>query len=268
MVESVIKLVEDYRVLNLSQVVNYDKFNHYAITHHSTVIEGSSLTSIETDLLLEQDITPKGKPLTHSLMTKDHYIALLFVLEKAKAKTSITVDLVKAINALVLKHTGAVYNTILGVVDSTKGEFRLGNVRVGNRYFANYSKVPKLTENLCTILNQRLNEATTLEVQLLLSFQAHFDFVSIHPFYDGNGRTARLLMNYIQTYFGLPLGIVFKEDKEDYIKALEQTRKKEDIAFFHNFMLKQYQKYLQSEIDNYQQAINPPKSGRKFSLVF
>jgi Fic family protein len=49
--------------------------------------------------------------------------------------------------------------------------------------------------------------------QLELSFAAHFNHVTIHPFYDSNGRTSRLLMNFIQQFSSLPLAIVFKEDK-------------------------------------------------------
>ena len=55
-----------------------------------------------------------------------------------------------------------------------------------------------------------MEQELTVEEKLQLSFSTHFDLVSIHPFYDGNGRTSRLLMNFIQQYFHLPLAIVYK----------------------------------------------------------
>lgn len=100
---------------------------------------------------------------------------------------------------------------------------------------------------------------------LNLSFDAHFDLVTVHPFYDGNGRTSRLLMNYLQQRNNLPLGLVFKEDKTDYFEALIETRKQEDI--FRGFMHAQYQKLLIQEIDKFKE-VQKPLPGRTFSLIF
>jgi Fic family protein len=72
--------------------------------------------------------------------------------------------------------------------------------------------------------------------------------VSIHPFADGNGRISRLIMNYVQHYYNLPLSNVFKEDKADYYKALTDTRKDENLDIFRTFMLNQYKKMLDIEI--------------------
>ena len=88
-------------------------------------------------------------------------------------------------------------------------------------------------------------------VQLALAFDAHFELVSIHPFYDGNGWTSRLLMNFIQQYFGLPLTIVFSEDKAEYFDALEAARDKEDQAIFRKFMFGQFEKQLEQEIQKF-----------------
>ncbi|MEM9885562.1 MAG: Fic family protein [Bacteroidota bacterium] len=245
------KLIQIYQSLNLNEVIDHEKFSHYAITHHSTNLEGSTLTETETQLLLDEGRTPKGKPLTHSLMAKDHYDALLFLLEGAKEKKTIDVAFIQDINARVLKNTGAVYNTSLGTIDSSKGEFRKSNVRAGNRYFVNYAKVPEYTEQFTLQLVQKLQTMDTVEEQLLLSFEAHFDLVSIHPLYDGNGRSSRLLMNFIQAYFGLPLAIVFTEDKVDYFDALEAARKQDNKKPFYDFIQSQYEKHLGAEIKRF-----------------
>lgn len=95
-----------------------------------------------------------------------------------------------------------------------------------------------------------------------------------HPFYDGNGRTSRLLMHYIQAYYGLPPAIVFKEDKADYYDvALQETRKQENMEIFYTFMFDQYRKHLEQEITSYTQAMSHktiPKKGKGngYSLFF
>jgi len=103
---------------------------------------------------------------------------------------------------------------------------------------------------------------------LEICFDAHFDLVSIHPFYDGNGRTSRLLMNYLQAYFNLPLSIVFKEDKTSYFEVLQQIRKEENIELFREFMLGQYSKYLQVEIEKFQSLDKPEAKEKGYSFVF
>ena len=68
MLDDISILLGRYKALNLQDVLYHERFNEYAIVHHSSSIEGSTLTEVETRLLLEEDITPKGKPLTHIMM--------------------------------------------------------------------------------------------------------------------------------------------------------------------------------------------------------
>jgi Fic family protein len=262
-----LELIAQFNDLGLSKNFDFDKFNHFAIVHHSSTIEGSTLTEVETQLLLDENLTPKGKPLDHSLMVSDHYNALNFVLEPANLSRKLSVQFIQEINAQVLKRTGQIASTILGTVDASKGELRKSNVSVGNSYPVNYDKVEKLLTRLCDQLNENLaRPGTTLE-RLDLSFDAHFDLVTLHPFYDGNGRTSRLLMNYLQQRSNLPLGLVFLEDKVDYFEALIATRQKEDLQIFRNFMHMQYQKLLVQEINKFKE-IQKPLRGRGFSMIF
>lgn len=265
---TVISLLEKFQSLNLSAIIDFDKFNDYAITHHSTTIEGSTLTENETRLLLDEGITPAGKPLMHSLMVQDHYNALLFITQKAKETTAVTPEFIQQINAAVMKQTGTIYQTVFGELDGSKGVFRKGNVSAGSSYFVGYEKVEALVTKLCIGITNNIKTAYTVTDKLNICFDAHFDLVTIHPFYDGNGRTSRLLMNYLQLYFNLPLSIVFKEDKAAYFDALQQTRKEEDINIFRYFMYAQYTKYLQQEIDKFEQAIKNGGKGKGYSFVF
>ena len=265
---TIISLIDKFQSLNLSAIIDFDKFNSYAITHHSTTIEGSTLTETETRLLLDEGITPAGKPLLHSLMVQDHYNALLFITKKAKEKTGITPEFIQQINAAVMKQTGSIYQTVFGELDAGKGVFRKGNVSAGNTYFVGYEKVESLVKKLCDEVNKKIIAASTTIEKLNICFDAHFDLVTIHPFYDGNGRTSRLLMNYLQLFFNLPLSIVFKEDKAVYFEALQQTRKEEDITIFQKFMYGQYAKYLQLEIEKFEQLGKGSGKNKGYSFVF
>lgn len=262
-------LIQEYKNLNLHDVINYDRFNEFAVTHHSTAIEGSTLSLQDVQLLINDGLTPAGKPFIHALMVKNHFDAIRFVMDLPN-DTVINIPLIQKMNALVMKDTGVTYNTALGTVNSSEGEFRKGNVTAGDSYFPNYDKVPQLMNRLVENLEKELIVANTVNEKVELSFKAHFDLVSIHPFYDGNGRTSRLLMNLIQKRFGLPLAIVFIEDKKEYINALVASRKNENLRPFFNFMYSQYAKFLNAEIEKYKSEIQDKNKDLRggFSLVF
>ncbi len=266
--QTTISLIEKFQSLNLSSIIDFDKFNGYAITHHSTTIEGSTLTETETRLLLDEGITPAGKPLLHSLMVQDHYNALLLITEKAKSKIELSPAFIQQINAAVMKQTGSIYQTVFGELNAAKGDFRKGNVSAGSTYFVGYEKVEGLVKKLCDSINQRISGVSAIIDKLNICFDAHFDLVTVHPFYDGNGRTSRLLMNYLQLLFDFPAAIVFKEDKALYFEALQQTRSMEDISIFRSFMYHQYEKYLQIEINKFEQATSPGEKGKGYSFIF
>lgn len=260
-------LVKKYSSLGIDDVIDHERFNHIAIVHHSTKIEGCTLTDVETQVLLNEGLTPNGKPLQDSLMVNDHYAALLFILSKAKEKNPVTVSLIKEINSLVVRNTARVYNTIFGTIDASSGAFRKGNVTAGSSYFPNFDKVEALTNTLVSTINEQMQQNLSVQDRLELSFAAHFNLVSIHPFYDGNGRTARLLMNYIQAYYGLPLAIVYNETKVEYIQALIDSREQNDISIFNTFMSLQYTNLLTTEIQKFQE-MNTAKKGKGFNLLF
>lgn len=262
-----ITLIEKYNNLGISDVIDHDKFNLISIVHHSTKIEGSTLTEVETQVLLNEGLTPNGKPLQDTLMVTDHYAALKFALNEAHLKKEITVDLIKELNSLVARNTGSIYNTIFGTIDARTGAFRKGNVTAGLTYFPNFDKVERLTTDMITKINEIMKGSLSMLDKINLSFDAHFNLVSIHPFYDGNGRTSRLLMNYIQAYYNLPLAIVRNEAKAEYIEALINTREKDDINIFRQFMTDEFALLLKSEIDKFEE-MKKPKKGRGFTLLF
>jgi Fic family protein len=244
----ILNLLAQYKILDIDNIINFAKFNNYLVSHHSTSIEGSTLTYVETSVLLEDDLTPKGKPLVHTLMQKDHYNALLFALDNIN-KSIYTPTFICQINAKVMHSTGQIYYTALGDVDATQGQYRKGNVFAGQTSFVNYAKVEPLMLELCEYIKQNLNINNTIE-QLIFSFIVHYKLVYIHPHYDGNGRTSRLLMNSLQAYFKLPLAIVFVEDKVEYIQALIDAKQQDDITIFIDFMFTQYYKHLNNVVNS------------------
>ncbi len=256
-----------YDNLNTGQIINYNKFYLYSIIAHSTAIEGSSLTTLDTQLLFDDGITSKdGKPIADYLMNLDLKSAYEYAMKEAQNKTLITPEFLKKLNSLVMKSTGSEYKTMLGSFDSSKGDFRLLGVRVGNDgpSYMNYQKIPGGVEKLADEINKRLG-STNMKDAYNLSFDAHFNLVTIHPWVDGNGRTSRLLMNYIQFYHGLTLTKIHREDKDVYIKALVESKESESPEPFRNFMAAQHLKTLREELNHHEIS---EKKSRDFDLLF
>lgn len=263
-----LKIKEKYFSLIEADDFDYNKFNQFAIVHHSNSIEGSTLTKEETYLLLEEHLTPKNKPLEHTLMAIDHLKALQFVVRLAEEKTPLTVEIIKEISALVMKTTGSEISSIAGNFDSSKGDFRKVTVRAGTTTFMDYKKVPERVNELVAYINKTINTSQDFLDINNLAFDAHFQMVSIHPFADGNGRLSRLVMNYIQQYHQMPLSVVYKEDKQDYFDALQETRKNEDISIFRNFMFSQTEKFLTEQIEELTKKQTSKNAGKGFSFLF
>ena len=241
--------------------IDYEKFCMISIVFNSSKIEGCSLTETDTKVLIENNITAKGKPLTDHLMVKDHYNAFLMLKEAAKEKRKLSVDFIKEISSIVMKSTGSNVSTISGDFDTSIGDLRLAQVYADIKFFPDFSKVPKLLQQLVDNVNDRIDSTQGDEI-IKLSADLHYNFVNIHPFGDGNGRTARLLMNYIQLYHKEPLIKIFTDDRAAYIDALNETKNKEDLAIFRNFICHQQIKFYEAELEKFRQR----KSG--FSLLF
>lgn len=254
-------LREQYLNQRIMDSIDYEKLSVISIVYHSSKIEGCSLSETDTKVLLENSITAQGKPLTDHLMVKDHYDAFLKIKQDAIAKRKLSVDFIREINALVMKSTGAMTSTIAGNFDTSKGDLRLAQVYVDKKYFPDFNKVPRLLDDLVKYVNERIDKVTGDDI-IKLSADIHYNFVNIHPFGDGNGRTARILMNYIQLYHKEPLIKIFTEDRADYIDALNETEEKEDLTVFRDFICRQQIKFYESELSKF----NKSMSG--FSLLF
>lgn len=250
------RLLNEHKRLGIAEHTDYDKFCLYSLVTNSTAIEGSTMTEIENQLLFDDGIAAKGHTIQEQLMNLDLKAAHEESIRLAKSYTDFSIDILKGLSATVMKNTGSAYNTLQGSFDSSKGDLRLFNVTAGagGRSYMNYLKVPARLAGFCTWLNERRRELQTsgdIVEQYYMSFDAHYELVTIHPWADGNGRMARLVMNQLQYENGLIPSEVKKESKGQYIQSLIDSREKEVPTPFRHFMLQEHIKNLQKEIDNY-----------------
>ena len=251
--------LKEYHSLGIAEQIDYKKFYLYSLITHSTAIEGSTVTEIENQLLFDEGITAKGRSLQEQMMNLDLKAAYEQSMRLAHQHEDFSVEMLKSLSAIVMKNTGASYNTAQGSFDASKGELRLVGVTagIGGRSYMNYQKVPAKLEELCKQLNQRRNELSNLDdivAKYLLSFDAHYQLVTIHPWVDGNGRMSRLIMNHLQYEFGLiPVKIV-KEDKAEYIQALIDAREQDSLEPFREFMMEEHIKNINKEIEEYNKS--------------
>ena len=254
----------EYISLNLNDIIDYEKYKLYAIVTSSTQLEGSTLNELDTKLLLDDGITAKGKPLEHHLMVKDNYEAIKFAIKAGDEKQLLSPDFLKQLNSFNMAGTGTIVNNVLGTVDGRKGDFRLVNAfSEALGYYLDAPKVPEAVGVFCEEFNRQLKTDNKTEI-LRSSFDAHANLVLIHPWQDGNKRTSRLVMNFIQQRAGLPLTKVHKEDSREYLLALKKAKDTGDLNPFRNFMVKQHIKTLKNEITAYKQI---SKKNVRFGLI-
>lgn len=120
-----------------------------------------------------------------------------------------------------------------------------------------FNKVPQKLKEFCDTLNAMRRNHGSMSMQELyeMSFDAHYNLVTIHPWADGNGRMARLLMNWLQFEFGLIPSRIFSDDEEEYIKALVATRESKDLGIFRQFMTDTMIAHLNRDISSYLESI-------------
>ncbi|EKU87660.1 Fic family protein [Bacteroides oleiciplenus] len=256
----ILSLLAQFKELGIDKQIDYDKFYLYSIITHSTAIEGSTVTEVENQLLFDEGISAKGRSMAEQLMNLDLKAAYEQSIVFAKNHSDISINMLKQLSSIVLKNTGTTYQTALGEFSSANGDLRLLNVTAGTggRSYMNYSKVPIRLAELCESINQRRKALIKEDIIecYKLSFDAHFQLVTIHPWADGNGRMSRLLMNQLQLEFGIIPTNINKNHKAEYIESLIATRENDDIELFRNFMFDEHIRNLEQMIHNYQSSID------------
>lgn len=258
--DRLLQLLQQHKELGISEQIDYDKFYLYSIITHSTAIEGSTVTEVEAQLLFDEGITSNKRTIIEQNMNLDLKAAYDYGRAWIMRHEAITVDSLITLAAKVMARTGGEYNTFSGSFSAAKGELRKLNVTAGagGRSYMNYLKVPQRLEAFCKELNERRKNINPTDVAAIyeLSFWAHYELVTIHPWADGNGRTCRLLMNLLQMEFDVLPTKVLKEDKAEYIQALVDTREEEDINIFIDCMTRLHCEHLQEDIKQFIKSVS------------
>ena len=262
--EQLLKLLGEHKSLGITDQIDYQKFYLYSIITHSTAIEGSTVTEVENQLLFDEGISAKGRTIQEQMMNLDLKAAYEQSMKWARSHVDFSIEMLKSLSAIVMKNTGGQYNTAQGSFDASKGDLRLVGVTAGTggRSYMNFQKVPAKLAEFCQQLNEQrhqlLNSGDIIE-QYRLSFDAHYQLVTIHPWVDGNGRMSRLVMNHLQFEFGLVPVKVIKDDKAEYIQSLIDARERDSLVPFREFMIEEHIRNISKEIDEYKKsAVSDP----------
>ncbi|MDO8468608.1 MAG: Fic family protein [Candidatus Peribacter sp.] len=221
------------------------------MTYNSNAIEGNSLTLRETFLVLQEGMTIKGKPLKDHLEAKDHMEALDFLYELASQDSStISEHIIRQLHQLVVRETEAEW----------AGTYRNGPVIIGGADHTppDAADVPRRMEELMRWL--KIHQKTLHPVELAALF--HHKIVFVHPFFDGNGRTARLAMNVQLMRRGFPLAIILKNDRKKYYHVLEKADRGNEAAFV-LFIAQSVERSL----DLYLRAFSTTRNGELLTLA-
>ena len=181
------------------------------LTYTSNAIEGNTLTAAETRMVIEHGVTIGGKPLKDHLEAVDHFEALRYVRDLARQTVPLREADIRNLHRLVMQRSDP------DAAGRYANQGRYVETDSGRHHFPSPAKVPALMDEFAQWLGAA---AATPET----AFAAHRRLVEIHPFNDGNGRTARLLMNLVLLRDGYPPVAVRPEDRPAYIGALQDAQ--------------------------------------------
>ncbi|MFA6553898.1 MAG: Fic family protein [Candidatus Paceibacterota bacterium] len=231
--------IEKHGVLDPALLKNLDEWYRIELTYTSNALEGNTLTRQETALVVEKDISIDGKQLRELIEAKNHGEAVEFIKKFAKDHSGlgdVTLPAILDIHRIILQKND----------DVNAGRLRNVPVRISGStsIMPNPASVPKLMEEFITWLSSSKDHSASTAIE------AHYRFVSIHPFTDGNGRTARLLLNLILLQNNYPPVIIHPEDRRVYVTSLEKAQTGGSKDDYENFMLeavlKSAEEYLKS----------------------
>lgn len=221
--------LDSFRPLNPYIVKNLHEDLVLRWTYHSNAIEGNTLTLKETKVALE-GITIGGKTLREHFEAINHKDAILFMEDLSQKEERLSEYSIKQIHSLILKN----------IDDENKGKYRTTNVIISGAEHKppqSFEVQSKMQEFI-----KKYNENITKLHPIELASFVHIEFVKIHPFIDGNGRTSRLLMNLELIKAGFPPVVIKLEDRLEYYKALDIANNENDYKPFLELMKKVVEK--------------------------
>jgi Fic family protein len=222
------------RPLKPHALVNLEHAYDLELTYASNAIEGNTLTQVETNLVIEKGVTIGGKALKDHLEAIDHYEAIGYMRDLARQNTPLTELDVRNLHALVMKRSAP------DIAGRYAASGRYVNTDAGRREFPRPAEVPALMRDFAVWLHAAPASPET-------AFAAHHRLVAIHPFDDGNGRSARLLMNLVLIRGGYPPATVRPEHRLAYLSALQKEQAGEGDEDFRRLLYER----LNAALDEY-----------------
>lgn len=180
-------------------------------TYNSNSIEGNTLSLRETQMVLQEGITIKGKSLREHFEAHNHDKAIDYLFSIINDNYVLRSIDILSLHGLVLR----------SIEDDFAGRIRNGGVRISGANFVppNANKVSDYLDELIDFVNTNPLELNDIELATIF----HHKLAWIHPFFDGNGRTVRLSMNLLLMRCGFPPAIILKNDRKKYYEALNQA---------------------------------------------
>ncbi|MDR2646204.1 MAG: Fic family protein [Holosporaceae bacterium] len=205
------------------------KWLRVELTYTSNNIEGNTLTRKETALTIEEGITSGSKPIKDYLEAKNHAEAFDHVVSLIKQEKISYEDVTLKIHSMILN----------GIDDGNRGRYRSVRVRIAGSdvVLPNPLEVPDLMRNFTEKLDKKPDG-------VLKALEAHYKLVEIHPFTDGNGRTARLLMNFILLRAGYLPMVIAPIERKRYIASINSRNAKNNLLGYYDYMLRMLKKSL------------------------
>lgn len=241
------------KILNHKFLFNESVYNwlQTELSYTSNHIEGNTLTKRETMLAIEEGVTSGSKPIKDYLEAQNHARAFDYILS-LKDK-----PIIDSYEKVILK----IHELILaGINDAEKGKYRNVRVRISGSeaILPNPLKVPDLMQKFCNMLN-------TKKDSVLKGIEAHYKLVEIHPFIDGNGRTARLLMALILLRLNIIPLIIQPSERKRYLNCINLRNVRGKIFHYFNYMLRQLVKSVSIYNTYFGTDINDSKNYMKIS---
>ncbi len=217
------------------------------ITFTSNALEGNTLTAGETALVLEKGLTIGGKSLKDHLEATDHAHALdwIFEISRRHGSEPIRENDIRAMHGLIVAQSNP------PIAGQYADKARFVNTSGGVHAFPPPIDIPALMNTFVDWLQASPDEPE-------IAFEAHRRLVAIHPFDDGNGRTARLLMNLVLLRGGYPAIAIRPEDRPAYIAALENIATAQAVAAFDDLMFRRLDQTLDLYLTAAEQADHEP----------
>ena len=220
------------------------EYNEILFSAHSCAIEGNSFTVDDTRMLREQGMAmvPVGRSLLECTEMADHFRAYDYVV--AHLDSPFDEVLLREVNRLVTEHTIA-----YRAAGATAGEYTTVDMAAGDTVFGDHEQLIARVPDLMLATEQ----ATANGVHpMIVAAKWHGYYEYLHPFRDGNGRTGRLLSNFLLLRAGHPLLIVRLEDRDEYIAALRLIRTEGTDEHLIAFFLKTATNRMKSELEQKQ----------------